>query len=414
MRVEVINTGSELLLGQVINTNLAFLGQKLAELGIKIERQSSVPDGAIIKNILLEAINRSELIIITGGLGPTHDDVSKEMAAELLDVELEEDLETLEQIRKKIESNGSKMRKINAKQAMVPKGAVILKNNNGTAPGIYLNHSINGNGVHIFLLPGPPRELNQMYNDSVDPILRGLIEQNSDIINDCKNLFFSGLGESELASRINEIINTSDPRVEFGYCLKPGGIIFRCVGEKRVVYEAQDKVKKSLRKYYLGDGIDSLQEFIVKDLKSKGESLSLAESCTGGLIASLITNVPGASMVFNIGHVTYSNSSKVRVLDVPPDLISLHGAVSQEVVISMAEGSLVKSNSDHSLAVSGIAGPSGATQNKPVGTVFIALASKGMKTVVFNKVYKTDRISFKEKVSMFALDLLRQRLNFYI
>ena len=414
MRVEVINTGSELLLGQVINTNVAFLGQKLAELGIKIERQSSVPDGTIIKNILLEAINRSELIIITGGLGPTHDDVSKEMAAELLDVELEEDLETLEQIRKKIESNGSKMRKINAKQAMVPKGAVILKNNNGTAPGIYLNHSINGNGVHIFLLPGPPRELNQMYIDSVDPILRGLIEQNSDIINDCKNLFFSGLGESELASRINEIIDSSDPRVEFGYCLKPGGIIFRCVGEKRVVYEAQDKVKESLRKYYLGDGIDSLQEFIVKDLKSKGESLSLAESCTGGLIASLITNVPGASMVFNIGHVTYSNSSKVRVLDVPPDLISLHGAVSQEVVISMAEGSLVKSNSDHSLAVSGIAGPSGATQNKPVGTVFIALASKGMKTVVFNKVYKTDRISFKEKVSMFALDLLRQRLNFYI
>jgi len=414
MRVEVINTGSELLLGQVINTNVAFLGQKLAELGIKIERQSSVPDGAIIKNILSEAINRSELIIITGGLGPTHDDVSKEMAAELLDVELEEDLETLEQIRKKIESNGSKMRKINAKQAMVPKGAVILKNNNGTAPGIYLNHSINGNGVHIFLLPGPPRELNQMYNDSVDPILRGLIEQNSDIINDCKNLFFSGLGESELASRINEIIDSSDPRVEFGYCLKPGGIIFRCVGEKRVVYEAQDKVKESLRKYYLGDGIDSLQEFIVKDLKSKGESLSLAESCTGGLIASLITNVPGASMVFNIGHVTYSNSSKVRVLDVPPDLITLHGAVSQEVVISMAEGSLVKSNSDHSLAVSGIAGPSGATQNKPVGTVFIALASKGMKTVVFNKVYKTDRISFKEKVSMFALDLLRQRLNFYI
>ena len=128
MRVEVINTGSELLLGQVINTNVAFLGQKLAELGIKIERQSSVPDGAIIKNILLEAINRSELIIITGGLGPTHDDVSKEMAAELLDIELEEDLETLEQIRKKIESNGSKMRKINAKQAMVPKGAVILKN----------------------------------------------------------------------------------------------------------------------------------------------------------------------------------------------------------------------------------------------------------------------------------------------
>ena len=414
MRVEVINTGSELLLGQVINTNVAFLGQKLAELGIKIERQSSVPDGAIIKNILSEAINRSELIIITGGLGPTHDDVSKEMAAELLDVELEEDLETLEQIRKKIESNGSKMRKINAKQAMVPKGAVILKNNNGTAPGIYLNHSINGNGVHIFLLPGPPRELNQMYNDSVDPILRGLIEQNSDIINGCKNLFFSGLGESELASRINEIIDSSDPRVEFGYCLKPGGIIFRCVGEKRVVYEAQDKVKESLRKYYLGDGIDSLQESIVKDLKSKGESLSLAESCTGGLIASLITNVPGASMVFNIGHVTYSNSSKVRVLDVPPDLISLHGAVSQEVVISMAEGSLVKSNSDHSLAVSGIAGPSGATQNKPVGTVFIALASKGMKTVVFNKVYKTDRISFKEKVSMFALDLLRQRLNFYI
>jgi nicotinamide-nucleotide amidase len=414
MRVEVINTGSELLLGQVINTNVVFLGQKLAELGIKIERQSSVPDGDVIKDVLSEAINRSELIIITGGLGPTHDDVSKEMAAELLDIELEEDLETLDEIRKKIESNGSKMREINAKQAMVPKGAVILKNNNGTAPGIYLNHSINGNGVHIFLLPGPPRELNQMYNDSVDPILRVLMEQDSDIINVCKNLFFSGLGESELASRINEIIDSSDSRVEYGYCLKPGGIIFRCVGEKRVVFEVQDKVKDSLREYYLGDGVSSLQEFIVKDLKSKGESLSLAESCTGGLIASLITNVPGASMVFNVGQVTYSNSSKVSVLDVPVDLISRHGAVSQEVVISMAEGSLIKSNSDHSLAVSGIAGPSGATPNKPVGTVFIGLASKGKKTLVFNKVYQADRISFKEKVSMFALDLLRQRLNLYI
>lgn len=414
MRVEVINTGSELLLGQVINTNVVFLGQKLAELGIKIERQSSVPDGDVIKDVLSEAINRSELIIITGGLGPTHDDVSKEMAAELLDIELEEDLETLDEIRKKIESNGSKMREINAKQAMVPKGAVILKNNNGTAPGIYLNHSINGNGVHIFLLPGPPRELNQMYNDSVDPILRVLMEQDSDIINVCKNLFFSGLGESELASRINEIIDSSDSRVEYGYCLKPGGIIFRCVGEKRVVFEVQDKVKDSLREYYLGDGVSSLQEFIVKDLKSKGESLSLAESCTGGLIANLITNVPGASMVFNVGQVTYSNSSKVSVLDVPVDLISRHGAVSQEVVISMAEGSLIKSNSDHSLAVSGIAGPSGATPNKPVGTVFIGLASKGKKTLVFNKVYQADRISFKEKVSMFALDLLRQRLNLYI
>ena len=410
MRVEVINTGSELLLGQVINTNISFLGQKLASLGLKIERQTSVPDGGIIKTILAEALKRSEIIIVTGGLGPTHDDISKEMVAELLGLELEEDIEILKRIKERIESNGSKMRKINSKQALVPNGAISLTNNNGTAPGIYLEQSMNGDDVHIILLPGPPRELNQMYADSVEPILKKVIRQNGRTFIECKNLFFSGLGESELASRINRIVDCAEQRVECGYCIKPGGIIFRCLGESSVVLDIETRVKKSLQDYYLGDGINTLQEFIVKSLMSKEESLSLAESCTGGSIASLVTDVPGASGVFNIAHVTYSNYFKHRALDVPNSLLENHGAVSREVVISMAEGSLMKADSDHAIAVTGIAGPSGGSPNKPLGTVYIGLASKGKDTIAVKKLYKTDRISFKEKVSMCALDLLRQRL----
>ena len=410
MRVEVINTGSELLLGQVINTNVSHLGQKLLSLGLKIERQTAVPDGGIIKTILAEAIKRSDIIIITGGLGPTPDDISKEMTAELLALELEEDVQILEKIRKRIESNGSKMRNINSKQAMIPSGAVALTNNNGTAPGIYLKQSISGRKFHIFLLPGPPRELNEMFTDSVEPILKKIIKHNDGSLIECKNLFFSGLGESELASRIDDVLDLNDPQVEYGYCIKPGGIIFRCIGENSAVLDAEKRVTESLKDYYLGDGINSIQEFLVETLLLRRETVSVAESCTGGLISSLITDVPGASGVFNIGHITYSNAFKNRVLDVPNSLLQTHGAVSREVVISMAEGSLMKSHSNHAIAVTGIAGPSGGCPNKPVGTVFIGLASKGEETLVLKKIFETDRISFKEKVSMCALSLLRQRL----
>ena len=208
MTIEIINTGSELLNGQVVNTNVGHIGQRLLSLGLSINRQISVPDGDVIKDVLCESISRSDVVIVTGGLGPTHDDVSKEMLAELLNLELYEDELIVEKIRTRIESNGTEMRQINLKQALVPMGGIPLANENGTAPGIYLNTPYKEKEVHIFLLPGPPKELLPIYDDSVETILKSLLKKSRCKIPLCINLFFAGLGESELASRVTEI--TSD------------------------------------------------------------------------------------------------------------------------------------------------------------------------------------------------------------
>ena len=295
MVFEIINTGSELLNGQVVNTNVCHIGQRLLSIGLSINRQISVPDGDVIKDVLDESIKRSEIVIVTGGLGPTHDDVSKEMLAELLDLELYEDELIVEKIRTRIESNGTKMRQINLKQALIPMGGIPLGNENGTAPGIYLNTPYKDKEVHIFLLPGPPKELLPIYDDSVEPVLKSLLNKSSFKIPFCINLFFAGLGESELASRVSEITSSIENDVEFGYCLKPGGIILRCIGDEAEVTVLSNKIINLLEAYYLGDGIDSLPLSVVKSLSKKNRTLAVAESCTGGYLTSLLTDVPGSS-----------------------------------------------------------------------------------------------------------------------
>ena len=180
MKIEVINTGSELLTGQVVNTNVAHIGERLITLGLKLFRQTTVPDGIDIKEVLAESIHRSDVIIVTGGLGPTHDDLTKEMLAELLDLKLHKDEEILEQIKIRIESNGTKMRDINIKQALIPEGGLALANKNGTAPGIYFKNSFSDKENHIFLLPGPPKELLPIYDHSVEPILVSLVKNFTD------------------------------------------------------------------------------------------------------------------------------------------------------------------------------------------------------------------------------------------
>ena len=410
MVIEIINTGSELLNGQVVNTNVCHIGQRLLSIGLSINRQISVPDGDVIKDVLYESIKRSDIVIVTGGLGPTHDDVSKEMLAELLDLELYEDELIVEKIRTRIESNGTKMRQINLKQALVPMGGIPLGNENGTAPGIYLNAPYKDKEVHIFLLPGPPKELLPIYDDSVEPVLKSLLNKSSFKIPFCINLFFAGLGESELASRVSEITSSIENDVEFGYCLKPGGIILRCIGDEVEVTVLSNKIINLLEAYYLGDGIDSLPLSVVKSLSKKNRTLAVAESCTGGYLTSLLTDVPGSSNVFNVGYITYSNQFKDELLNVSSDLINNRGAVSSEVAIAMSEGCLNQSNASYALSITGIAGPGGGCEGKPVGTVYISLASKLHETLVVKKHYQTSRLLFKEKVSMYALNLVRESL----
>ena len=410
MKIEVINTGSELLTGQVVNTNIAHLGERLITLGLKVFRQTTVPDGIDIKEVLAESIHRSDVIIVTGGLGPTQDDLTKEMLAELLDLKLHKDDEILEQIKIRIESNGTKMRDINIKQALIPEGGLALANKNGTAPGIYLKNSFSDKENHIFLLPGPPKELLPIYDHSVEPILVSLVKNFTNELPLCLNHFFSGMGESELASQVDEITSSITHNIEFGYCLKPGGIILRCIGNPHEVKTVSNKIISQLDKYYLGEGCDSLPLNIISLLKKNNNTLSVAESCTGGYLSSLLTNVSGSSEVFKVGFVTYSNEFKNKLLNVNEVLFEEYGAVSTDVAIAMAEGCLKSSGADFALSITGIAGPSGGSAEKPVGTVYIAISTKSGETQCIKKIYQTNRILFKEKVAMTALNLLRDYL----
>ena len=410
MNVEVINTGSELLIGQVINTNIGHLGQELLSLGLTINRQITVPDGKGIKDVIGESIKRSDIILITGGLGPTEDDLTREMVSDLLGAKLTEDKAIVDSIRDRIESNGSTMREINRKQAMVPDGAVVLKNDNGTAPGLYLKPNDKTEGAHIYLLPGPPREMMPIFQEQVIPSIKNALQEREIEIPSCVNTFFSGLGESELASRIDQMLLDKKGAFDLGYCIKPGGVVVRCIGDPGIVSSISEMIRKEFSENYIANDHASLPTAIVEELIKRKETLSIAESCTGGAIASLITDVSGSSKVFNFGFVTYANTAKNELLGVTNDDLREFGAVSETVVRSMAEGCLEKSGSNYAIAVSGIAGPTGGTKEKPAGTVFIGIASHGKPTFVEEYFYSVGRLIFKEKVSMTAINLLRKRI----
>jgi len=412
MRVEVINTGTELLLGQVVNTHVGYFGEKLLGLGLRIERQSAIPDGDAIKAVLEESMTRAEIILVTGGLGPTSDDITREMTAELLGLELDEDHEITDAIRRRVERAGRrKMREINRRQAMVPHGAEVLTNDYGTAPGLYLPAGLRDGSPHIFLLPGPPRELKPMWDESVEPRLRTVLAGAGVEVPVTRNHFFMGMGESELASRIEPALGDALERFELGYCLKAGGIIVRCIGSEAVVDPLAEAIRGASEPDYVGEGDPFIESVVVKSLAARGQTVATAESCTGGLIASRITDVPGSSEVFGHGFVTYANEAKRDLVGVGEDLLEEHGAVSELVVRAMAEGALRVSGADHALAARGIAGPGGGSDEKPVGTVWLGLASKEGETFARRYVFKTDRAHFKERTSGTALDLLRRRLG---
>ena len=302
------------------------------------------------------------------------------------------------------------MRDINIKQSLIPEGGLALANENGTAPGIYFKNSSSDKENHIFLLPGPPKELLPMYDHGVEPILVSLVKNFTNELPLCLNHFFSGMGESELASQVDEITSSIKHNIEFGYCLKPGGIILRCIGNPHEVKTVSNKIISQLDKYYLGEGCDSLPLNIISLLKKNNNTLSVAESCTGGYLSNLLTNVSGSSEVFKVGFVTYSNEFKNKLLNVNEVLFEEYGAVSSDVAISMAEGCLKSSGADFALSITGIAGPSGGSAEKPVGTVYIAISTKSGETQCIKKIYQTNRILFKEKVAMTALNLLRDYL----
>ncbi|MFN2476484.1 MAG: CinA family nicotinamide mononucleotide deamidase-related protein [Chthoniobacterales bacterium] len=408
MRVEVINTGTELLLGDVTNKHLTYIAQQILPLGLRVQRQVTVPDGGAIRSALSEAVATAEIVFVTGGLGPTTDDITREATAEVLGVRMRRDEAVATAITARLERNRFPMTDRILRQADVPEGGTVLPNDNGTAPGLYFpaRATAAGRTPHLFLLPGPPRELHPMFRESVLPLLRGVVRP--DALPDHRVFSLACVGESVVEAKIGREL-LAIPELELGYCAHAGAVDVRVMGPRCAVRRAEELIDAAFgASIYTRTG-ETLEQVVVRLLTESGQTVTTAESCTGGYLAHRLTNVSGASAVYRSGAVTYSNEEKSRVLGVAPSLIKENGAVSEPVVRAMAEGARAAATASYALATTGIAGPGGGSELKPVGTVFIALASD-TGTQVHKFRFITDRQAFKQLATQRALELLRQHL----
>lgn len=408
MRVILLNTGTELLLGDVPDAHLAFIAREILPLGLRFEERRTVGDTKAIRHTLAEVFPGCEILFVTGGLGPTSDDITREMVADLLGLELQKSPDLLASLQQRLQGRGIKWTPGIARQADVPAGAEVLPNQNGSAPGLYLRANINPRlrSPHLFLLPGPPRELQPMFRAFVLPILRSIVPASALIE---RRLYkIADKGESLVEEAIGDRV-LAVPGIELGYCARPGEVDVRIVGKAKAIEQADAIIRTTLGSSVFSAADETLEEVIVKFLAQRNQTVAVAESCTGGLLANRITNVPGASAVFLAGYVSYANQAKINMLDVDPKLIEKHGAVSEQVARALAEHARASATSDYALATTGVAGPSGGSPEKPVGTVHIALAASG-ETVAKKFFFPTDRETFKQIATQAALELLRRKL----
>ncbi len=413
MRVEILNTGTELLLGAAVNTHLAHLGQQLFSVGLRIGRQVCVPDGEIIKEAMREAFPRCDILIVTGGLGPTSDDITRDVVAEMLGLPLERDTRIFELIRERYRKFGREINDVIARQAEVPRGATILANDHGTAPGLYVppRPFAGATSPHVFLLPGPPRELRPMVATQLLPRLRELQAEQGREPEATRTFRIVGLGESQVEELVGPRL-LAIPGLELGYCARSGEVDLRLIGTPAAVEQASAIVRAegALREHLISETGEALEEVVIRLLRERQESVSTAESCTGGALASRLTNVPGSSQVFTGGFVTYANPAKERVLGVPASLLAEHGAVSEPVAAEMARRARSLLRTDWAVSTTGIAGP-GGTREQPAGALFFALAGPNEHVEVkFRQFHVSDRETFKQLATQAALALLRQRL----
>jgi nicotinamide-nucleotide amidase len=408
MRVVLLNTGTELLLGDVHDAHLAFIAHEIVPLGLRIEERRTVPDGMPIRDALEELFSRAEILFVTGGLGPTTDDITRETVADLLGLEMHQDPQLLTSLRRRLAARGIKWTSRIARQTDVPAGAQVLANENGSASGLYLKPNTNPqvSSPHLFVLPGPPRELQPMFRVAVMPILRSIAEVPAPIE---RRLYkIACIGESTVEEAIGEKV-LAVPGIELGYCARPGEVDVRIIGKSDAIVRAEAIIKTELGLSIFSVNDETLEEVLVKLLTGRKETLAVAESCTGGLLANRITNVPGASEVFLAGYVCYANQAKIDMLDVDPESIRKHGAVSEQVARALAEHARSRARSTYALATTGIAGPTGSSPEKPVGTVYIALAA-AEQTAAKKLFFPSDRETFKQLAAQAALNLLRRKL----
>lgn len=409
VHIEIINTGSELLLGNVQNTHGAWLGRELFRLGLRVARQTTIPDGEIIEQTLADAVRRSDVVIVTGGLGPTSDDVTREATAAVLGCELIEDEAAMRSLEEFFASRKKVMAPTNRKQAQAPVGADVLPNGNGTAPGIYVPPRMNPvRPCAIFLLPGPPRELYPMFFAEVEPRLRSLAGVSAQ--RTMLELKFTGVGESDFHQAIDDSL-AQIAGLEYGYCARISEVDLRLIGDQSAIAQGRQIALGTFGPQCISEGGDSLESAVLAQLRDAKKTLATAESCTGGLIASRLTDVAGSSDVFVQGFVTYANRAKVEQLGVKAEDLEKYGAVSEEVARQMAEGALRVSGADIAVSITGIAGPGGGSVEKPVGTAWLALAQRGQETVTEKVFHLRDRNGFKKAASQSALDLIRRQVR---
>jgi competence/damage-inducible protein CinA-like protein len=417
--VELINTGSELMLGRVLNTHQQWLCRRLADLGYVVARQVAVPDtGGDITQAVREALTRAELIITTGGLGPTSDDLTRDQVAQLLGKGLHEDAAVLGHIKQIFKSRGRHMPERTRVQALVPAGAWVLPNPHGTAPGLAMEVRPNpfragGLPSWLIMLPGPTRELRPMFSDVVVPLLGRVLPPATTFV--CRTLRTTGIGESVVEEKVGQPLQRFVAAgLDLGYCARPGQVDVRLaacgVAAEQLVGEAEAMVRTLLGPHIYSASDEELEAAIVRLLTERQQTLAVAESCTGGCIANRLTNVPGASAVLLAGLVTYSNASKEKFLGVQAGTLARHGAVSEPVAREMAEGARRQTQADYALSATGIAGPGGGSAEKPVGTVFIGLAGPS-GAVVERGFNPYERETFKQVTTQQALELLRRTLT---
>jgi len=413
MLAEIITIGDEILIGQIVDTNSAFIAQQLNAIGIRVKQISSVSDDREhILTALAEAKSRADLILITGGLGPTKDDITKKTLAEYFGVSLVENKEALanvEAIFLRLRGTLANMLDINRQQALVPENCEVILNKNGTAPGMWFNVD----GKIYMSMPGVPHEMMYMMEDSVIPKLKATLKLPA-IVH--KTILTAGEGESYLAKRIEDIEDSLPSYIKLAYLPKLGQVRLRLsgYGENEAVLKEEidafaDRIVERVGNMVIAQEDIPLEKAILNKMEANGLTLSVAESCTGGYISHLITQHPGASKVFLGGGVTYANELKEDLLGVKVATIEQYGAVSGETVTEMVEGAIRHFKSDYAVAVTGIAGPDGGTEEKPVGTVWIGV-SNGAKTQIKKFTFGNKRVQNIERSAISALYMLNTLL----
>ena len=410
MTVELVCVGTEILLGNIVNTNAAYLAEQCAMLGLSCYHQSVVGDNEQrMEETIRRAVSRSDIVILSGGLGPTKDDLTKEVTAQVFDMELLEDPHTRARIQEYFDQNyRGQITENNWKQAQVPEGSMVIDNYNGTAPGLILQKD----GKTAILLPGPPNELKPMFERDIRPFLNRLEPEGiySKMFKIC------GFGESKVDSMITDILESQTNPTIAPYA-KTGEVHLRITAKAINEETADEMMEPMMEELYRRFGSQiftteeavTLEETVVELLKEKGKTVTTAESCTGGLVAGRLLNVPGASSVYMEGYITYSNEAKEKLLGVSHSTLEQCGAVSKETACEMAEGAAKAAGADLAISVTGIAGPDGGTKEKPVGLVYVGCYADG-EARAYEFHFTGNRAKNRESTVAKALTILREAL----